>query len=923
MVHKKANRIVAAGVFFVSLVTYVVTLSPTVVFWDVGEFCAAAFSLQVPHPPGAPLFLIIARVASMIPFASDLAVRMHFVSAFASAVASMVLYLLAVRFILKWREQPQSVYDQIAVYGSSVIGALSLTFSPTFWFNAVEAEVYGMSMFFVSGIMWLGLRWYDSASEERGDMYLLLILYIVGLSVGVHLLALLALFPVMLLYYHKHYDLSIKTLLGFGASALVIFGVIYVGVVKALPSLLDGEFSGMKSEFFIYLPFLLLGAAVYGVYESARRHQRILHVALLSFLFIVLGYSTYAVVYVRANAKPPMNENDPSTMARLVSYINREQYGEAPLVNRRWNTEPEQRAAHQKYASDMDYFLKYQLNHMYLRYFGWNFVGSEGDFKEAGVDWKRLYGIPLFLGLFGAYYHWRRDWKMASIATTAFLVLGLALVVYFNMQEPQPRERDYFYVGSFFIFSMWIGIGVLGIVDWVKQKFQASGGHVITGYGILLLAFVLVPANMFRTNFHEANRTGNYVAWDYSYNLLQSCDQDAVLFTNGDNDTFPLWYLQDVEGIRRDVRIVCLSLLNTNWYIRQLKHEQPYGSKKLAMMIPDAEIENIGPREFEPRVIKLPVPGEVMKRYEIEGMAGMVTLKEKGIPPADTISFMMQNTLQYGSTKAIRVQDLMVFDIVASSNWERPIYFAMTVSPDGQIGLRDYLQLEGLAFRLIPKKGSTYWASLNEPRMRTQLFTDVEKPSKTASPGYRWRGLDNSKTYFDEDVRRLMTNYRQAFGLLAQHYANTPGQDAKVVETLDRMEKLIPRQVIGMDYRTKIYVSNLYNIAGKKDRFMELNGELINELKPIVEMGKAEPLSYDNPYVVLMQVYESMQKFDEALKLVDQIRVVYSKEPGIEQSVGQIRARLLAEQRSVQKDTVAASGASKTPAQKLSQGKGK
>lgn len=923
MVHKKVNRMVALGVFFVALATYVVTLSPTVVFWDVGEFCAAAFSLQVPHPPGAPLFLLVARVASMIPFASDMAVRMHLISGFTSAIACMILYLLAVRFILKWREQPQTTYDRIVVYGSAVIGALSMAFSRTFWFNAVEAEVYGMSMFFVSGIIWLGLRWYDRAGEDRGDVYLLLIFYIVGLSVGVHLLALLALFPVMLLYYHRHYNFSIPTFLVLGGVALAVFAVVYLGVVKALPSMLDGEFAGTKNEIFTFLPFILIGAAFYGIYESIQRKSRILNVVLLSFLFIVLGYSTYALVYVRANAKPPMNENDPSTPARLVSYINREQYGEAPLINRRWNNEPEQRAAHQKYASDMDYFLKYQLDHMYLRYFGWNYVGSEGDFKEAGVDWKQLYGIPLFLGLLGAFYHWRRDWKMASVATTAFLVLGLALVIYFNMQEPQPRERDYFYVGSFFIFSMWISIGVLGIVDWVKERFQASRGYALSGYGVLTLAFLLVPVNMFRTNYHQADRTGNYVAWDYSYNLLQSCAPDAVLFTNGDNDTFPLWYLQDVEGIRQDVRVVCLSLLNTNWYIRQLKHEQPYGSKKLSMMTPDVEIDNIEPRQFEPRVVKLPVPGDVMRQYSAEGTAGTINMNEKGSSVPDTISFFMQNTMQYGDVKAIRVQDIMVFDIIASSNWDRPIYFAMTVPPDGQIGLRDYMQLEGLAFRLTPKKGASYWANINESRMKAQLFTNLEKPSKSPALGYRWRGLDNKNTYFDEDVRRLMTNYRQAFGLLAQYYANSPGQNSKVVETLDRMEKLIPRHVIPMDYRTKIYVSNLYNVAGKTDAFRELNNEIIDELKPVVARGAADPLNYDNPYIVLMQVYESMRMFDEALKVVDQIQVVYKNERDIDQSIAQLRTRLLSEQMASRKDTLVASGTSKSGQPKQSPEKGK
>jgi hypothetical protein len=905
MGHKKVNRIVAGGVFLVSLVTYVVTLSPTVVFWDVGEFCAAAFTLQVPHPPGAPLFLLLARLASMVPFVADVAVRMHFISALASALTCGLLYLLSVNFIVMWRGEPASLYDRVVVYGSAVVGALSLTFSPTFWFNAVEAEVYGMSMLFVGGIIWLGMRWYQRAANKSGDMYLLFIAYIVGLSVGVHLLAILALFPVMLFYYFRNYEFSVPSLVKFGVVAVIVFGVVYPGVVKELPSLLDGEFGGAKSQIFTFIPLLLIAAAFYGLYYSIKRQHRTLNIAVLSFLLIVLGYSTYTTVYIRANAHPPMNENDPSTLARLVSYLNREQYGEAPLINRRWNNEPEQLAAQAKYASDLDFLWKYQLDHMYLRYFGWNFVGSEGDWKEAGVNWKQLYGIPLFLGLFGAFYHWRRDPKMAAVASATFIVMGLALVMYFNMQEPQPRERDYFYVGSFFIFSMWIGIGVLGAIDWVKQKIGTSGGYGLTGFGILILAFLVVPMNMLRTNFHQANRKGNYIAWDYSYNLLQTCDQDAVLFTNGDNDTFPLWYLQDVEGVRRDVRVVCLSLLNTSWYITQLKHQEPYGAKKVDISTPDAEIAGIGPRQYQPRIMKLPVPGEVMRRYSVEGTSATLQNKDKTADAPDTISFYMPNTLSYGNVKAIRVQDFMVYDIVMSTNWQRPIYFAMTVAPDGQIGLRDYLQLEGLALRLVPKKRTSMYANINEFRMKQQLFTDVQKPSKTPSFGYLWRGLNDSTTYFDEDIRRLMTNYRQAFLLLAQEYASTPGKSQTVLELLDRMEQVVPRNVIAEDFRTKIYEGNLYAAGGRTDKFDEICREIIAELKPIVDRGEVVPLSYDNPYLVLMQTYEQSKNYDEALKLVDVIRRLYSRERGIEQ-IEQVRQRLQAEKAVNQKnDSVA------------------
>ncbi|MCX6134104.1 MAG: DUF2723 domain-containing protein [Ignavibacteriales bacterium] len=906
MEHKKLNRVIAGGVFLVSLITYMATLSPTVVFWDVGEFSAAAFSLQVPHPPGAPLFLLLARLASMVPFVPDIAVRMHFVSGLASALSCGLLYLLSVKFIVTWRGIPGTTYDRIVVFGSAVVGALSLTFSPTFWFNAVEAEVYGMSMLFVSGIIWLGMRWYERADFKRGDMYLLFIAYLVGLAVGVHLLAILALFPVMLFYYFRYNEFSIPSFLKFGVAAMIIFGIIYPGVVKVLPSLLDGEFGGTKSELFTFMPIALIGAAFYGIYYSVKKQNRLLNLALLSFLLIILGYSTYTMVYIRANANPPMNENDPSTMARLVSYLNREQYGEAPLINRRWNTEPEQSAAAAKYAGDLDYFWKYQLNHMYLRYFGWNYVGSEGDFKDAGVNWKQLYGIPLFLGLLGAFFHWRRDPKMAAVASATFLVMGLALVVYFNMQEPQPRERDYFYVGSFFIFSMWIGMGVLGAIDWIKEKYKSNGSHEYMGYAVLVLAVLFVPVNMFRTNYHQADRKGNYVAWDYSYNLLQTCEQDAILFTNGDNDTFPLWYLQDVEGVRRDVRVVCLSLLNTSWYIKELKHREPYGAKKVPITTPDGDIEVIRPREFQPRVIKLPVPGEIMRKYSVEGTAATLDAKTKVQDVTDTMSFYMPNSLEFGKVKAIRVQDIMVFDIVASSNWQRPIYFAMTVSPDGQIGLKEYLQLEGLAFHLIPRKGTSLVSNINEPKMRAQFFTDIQNPSKTPAVGYRWRGLQDSTTYFDEDIRRLMTNYRQAFVLLSQYYANTPGMMSKVSEPLDRMEQVVPRKVIAMDYRTKIYVANLYAAAGRDDKFRLMCNEIVGELKPIVERGTAEPLSYENPYVVLLQTYETLHQYDDALKLVDVIRSTYPREQGIEQITGQLRARLMAEKSAAQqKDSLA------------------
>jgi hypothetical protein len=886
---KKLNRVVGLIVFAVSLVAYVKTISPTVVFWDVGEFCAAAFSLQVPHPPGAPLFLLLARLSSMIPIIPDTAVRMHILSAIASAVTCALLYFISVRFITMWRGLPQTTYDMVVVFGSSVIGALSLTFSKTFWFNAVEAEVYGLSMMFVSGIVWLSLRWYERAHKEGGDRYLLFIAYIIGLAVGVHLLAILAVFFVMMLFYYRYNEFSVQSLLKFGVVALVVFGIIYPGIVKELPSMLDGEIGGTRSGFFAYIPLALLVAAGFGVYYSTKKRNRILNIALLSFVLIILGYSTYATVFIRANAHPPMNENDPSTLSRLVSYLNREQYGSAPLIDRRWDNDPEKLRASEKYSSDMDFLLRYQLNHMYVRYHMWNYVGVAGDEKEATWSAKDFYFIPLFLGLFGLWYHWKKDWKMASVATAFFIVMGFALVLYFNMQEPQPRERDYFYVGSFLVFSIWIGMGVLGLIDLLKGRIAGFSKPQYISYGILAFGFVFVPANMLRVNYREANRTGNYSAWDYSYNLLQSCEQDAILFTNGDNDTFPLWYLQDVEGIRRDIRIVNLSLANTNWYIKQLKHERPYGALTVPISLPDDQIDVIRPVAFEPRTMTLPTTADVAKRFIPEGQSATL---DTSITNSGVLRWLMPNSIQIGNVKAIRAQDILVYDIIRTSNWQRPIYFAMTVGDDGKIGLREYMELRGIAFKFVPQRQPQYYANLNERSMVANLMSDVKTPSKTPTYGYLWRGLQDTTTYFDEDVRRLVSNYRNAYLALAVYYTNVANQPEKATTSLDRMDQLLPRRNFPMDARFKIDVVGFYNLTRDTAKSREYVRELIAELEPIVAKRQKEQISYYSNYIMLFTSYLGMDMYDKASELVNTLKQVYAGEQGVDGFLAQLTAQI-------------------------------
>lgn len=886
-----AKRIVALAVFIASLVVYSITGSPTVVFWDVGEFIAAAYLLQVPHPPGAPLFLLIGRMFGMIPFTPDIAVRMHFISELASALTVMLTFLIIVRFIQMFRSVPKTVSDQITVYGGAAVGALSLAFGKTFWFNALEAEVYGMSMLFMTLMLWLGLRWYERANWARSDVYLLLVAYLVGLAVGVHLLSILMVFMVLLLIYFRWYEFSISSFVKFGAAAVLVFGLIYPIVVKEFPSMLDGEFRGMKSQIFSYLPHALVLGALYGVWWSIQRSHRKLNVAFLAFLFIVLGYSTYVTVYIRANAQPPMNENDPSTIGRLVSYINRDQYGTQPFIQRRWDPDPEKQQNHQKYTSDFDYFWRYQMVHMYLRYFGWNYVGAAGDVKESGVDWRKLYGIPLFLGLLGAYYHWRRDKQMAFVNTSMFLLMGAILVLYFNMQEPQPRERDYFYVGSFLAFSIWIGIGVVGLIDLIREQLKQVEPSVPVAAGTVVLALLLVPANMIRVNFHEGDRRGNYLAWDYSYNLLQSVEQDGILFTNGDNDTFPLWYLQDVEGIRRDVRIVNLSLLNTNWYIKQLKHHQPYGAKKVPISTSDVDIERIGPIQWnEERQMELPVAPEVVRQYQ--GEVPGVSVLDTSIVNRGALRFTLGPTLVFGNVRALRVQDILVYDIIRTSNWERPIYFAMTVSDDGKIGLKDHMHLRGLAFKLTPRRGP-FWQNLDAKTIEAHLFSDVETPSKEPQLGYRWRGLQDPDHYFDEDSRRLvMSNYRNLFFTLSEHYIYTSREPDKGIRILDRMEEVIPRSVIGMDPGMLYRLGVVYSEAGRIDQAKALFREVVAAVEPRQDEYLREQLTQFNPIIVLFYSYMEISEFDKADGILKLFGTSYATQPGVQQAVQQLSMQL-------------------------------
>jgi hypothetical protein len=890
MTDKLAHRAIAALVFLSALTVYLLTLSPTVVFWDVGEFIAAAKMMQVPHPPGSPLFLLVARIAMMIPFAGDQAVRAHAVSAVGSAIGIMFVYLVCVRVIKNFLGKPESLVDKLAVYGGSVIGALSLAYGSTYWDNSIEAEVYGASMLFLAATMWLTMRWLERADNEGNEKYFLFIAYLVGLSLGVHLLQLLAIFPMLMIIYFKKYEFSGKSFARFGVVALAIFAVVYPGIVKYLPGMMDGEFGGKKSDAIAALPWLIIAAVCYGVYWSYKHRQKTLHVGLVSMLLILIGYTTYTSVLIRSNANPPMNENNPNNLARLTSYLGREQYGDQPFWPRRYSREPQHQGIYTNYSSEWDFMIRYQLNHMFFRYIGWNYIGSEGDYQDAGVSWKNTLAIPFLVGLLGLYYQFKKDRKMGLVFLTMFIIMGPVLALYQGQQDPQPRERDYFYVGAFFVYSVWIAIGVVAMVDYLKKYVQSPKAATLYAGAAVAVFALAIPINMARTNWSSTDRSGNYVAWDYSYNILQTCEKDAILFTNGDNDTFPLWYLQDVEGVRRDVRIVNLSLINTPWYIQQMKNKPYYPeAQAVPISLKDAQIERIQPIAWEARQMQIAVPREAYERYGVTDTAVINHGK---------IEFTMNNTLQFGPTKAIRVQDIMVQDIIFANQWKRPIYFAVTVGPDTKIGLDNYLWFHGLAWRLEPRKITDEERGMNPEVLEANLSHEPTGFSKTPQYGYKFRNIANPSVHFDENTSRLMINYRSLFIRMALYYSNVIKDNAKGIQALERMEEIVPRAKIPYGWELESDIAFLYRRLGREDRFNELAGDIEPVCKKLIETNQVNLNSYYNPYRILLEIYDARKEYSNSLDLLKGLTLLYPNDPGLKQRVSEVEAQAKAQQAS-------------------------
>ncbi len=913
------HRVSAAAVFLFSTIVFLLTVAPTISFWDAGEFITSAVTMGVPHPPGAPFFQLIGRMLSLLPIGDDLGFRVNLMSTFSSSLTVLFVYLVSMRFLRQWKGDPTTPLSAMTMILSAAAGALILSFSDTFWFNASEAEVYGIGMFFISVVVWIAVEWYYHVGVFDSERSLLLIAYLMGLSIGVHLLSLLALFFVFFLIYfrdRRREDISFKTLSIALTLMVVGFGLVYPGIVKYIPEFLGGD----ASRWFMLL--VLIGLIT--VVALKKLHPQLRMVA-LAVLLVTLGYSTYTLVPIRASQQPALNENAPATLEGLYSYLNRDQYGSYPLLKgpnyddrtrsingrkdvllpRRWSHEHV--AAYSKYSSDFDYFMQYQFGHIYMRYFLWNFVGRAGDIQEAPVTFlgeadgwsespgypNRYYAIPLILGLLGIWYHFKKDYRTGTATAVLFFVMGIGLVLYFNMAEPQVRERDYFFVGSFYVFALWAGIGIYGLVDSLMNK---TGKNEAIGLGLAGLLFIAAPINMLAENYQTHDRHYNYVAFDYAYNLLQSCEQDAILFTGGDNDTFPVWYLQYAAGIRRDVRVVNLSLLNTEWYSKQLKNEMPYGAKTVAMSYTDTELSALRPVQWDARRISVPLDPEKIAQSSLADVPQVQRAIASQMPSALEFSVPATYTDPAG-TKGIRIQDILIIDILNNNFNDRPIHFALSTAPNDRVGLENHLIVEGLTYRVSPvnfgNRGGRYYQAMNIDGTVKHLTELRQEPDSNRAYGFMFRELANPNINLDEASTKMIFSFRALYMGLAQIMAQENGDVDGAKAVLDKMEEVMPSEYHRFDKSLRTDLANFYIMVGDTAEYLKI-GEDMEEYF-IGQLDTDDPGNNPtgrNAYIFLLNYYDAAGRYEDGINLLRRLQGMYPADQGIQEQINALQRKM-------------------------------
>lgn len=946
MMYKKLDVLLGWLVFAFASLVYILTTEPTVSFWDCGEYIATACKLQVGHPPGAPFFQLMGRFFSLFAFGdTSLIARMvNSMSALSSSGTILFLFwsitMLARKLVAPGREPERA--EMLVIFGSALVGSLAYTFSDSFWFSAVEGEVYAMSSFFTALVFWAMLRWERVADEPYSWRWLLLIAYLIGLSIGVHLLNLLAIPAIAFIYYFRKYEASSKGILKTLSISIILLALTLFGIIPWIVKL-AGYFElffvnslGFPFDVGTVVYFLLLGGGiVFGLRWAVTRHKQVVYVSILGFLFLLIGYSSFFLLVVRSNANTPIDENNPENAIALLAYLNREQYGSTPLFKgpyfnapvvdrkdgnpvytkdrrsgryeitderknnvpvydprfvtifpRMWNSQSSSYIRNYKEWSEMKgnpveimspdgkreveyvptfrenlrYFFRYQVNYMYFRYFMWNFAGRQNDRQGFGGpldgNWisgislfdqgrvgpqtdlpdsqqsmamNKFYLLPLLLGLAGFFFQINRNYRDGIIVGLLFFMTGLAIVLYLNQHAFQPRERDYAYAASFYAFAIWIGLGVLALWEGLRRLMKSLPAGILAS----VVSLLAVPVMMGAQGWDDHDRSGRYTALEVAINYLESCAPNAILFTNGDNDTFPLWYAQEVEGIRTDVRVVNLSLLNTDWYIdmvtRKAYDSDPvpfslsvdqYRNGSLDMMyFLDREdfkgytnlTELFGVLHSNPDRLKMSTQFGMIdyfptRRFEIAVDSAKVVAN--GTVHPDDAHLIVPKVQWTVKGSAIQKNTLMMLDLMAHFNWDRPVHFTITTGSEAYIGLEEYFQMDGLTYRLVPIR-----TPQSEDGEVGRINTDIMYTNLMEK--FRLDMRDTSIFWAVDHVRMAM-NMRNTYGRLALTLARE-GDTERAIEVADFLIEAIPDASVDYNF-FMIPVAQAYYEAGAPDK---------------------------------------------------------------------------------------------------------
>lgn len=978
MNYRKINNLVGWITGGIALIVYLKTMEPTASFWDCGEFLSCAYKLEVGHSPGAPFFMLLQRLFAMFSGGSALtggpstnaAWFINSLSAVMSALTILFLFWTITHFAKKLTVNGNAEPDgsQLAIIiGSGLVGALAYTFSDTFWFSAVEAEVYATSSFFTAVTFWAVLKWEHVADNKYADRWLVLIAYLIGISVCVHLLNLLTIPAIAMVYYFKRYEASTKGTIVAFVLGCVVLAFVQFGVIQYIPRIASGFDILFTNSF--GLPFdvgsvvfllIVTGLLIFLLSYAKKKNIQVLHTGILCIIFIIIGYSSYFVAIIRSRADVPIDMTNPDNPISFLDYVNREQFGQQPLLygpyftsnytaldtSRKQYTQTkingkdyyqivgkktdviygvDQNGVNQSHVfpriydsndpnhvnfyrnflglgktdeptgmDNIKYFIGYQMNWMWFRFFMWNFAGRQNDIEGqcdpgrgnwisgipmidklrglgdislmgAGTTtsdaYNKLYMLPFILGIFGIIFQFNRNKKDGIIVLTLFFFTGIAIGIYLNMPPLQPRERDYAFAGCTYTFAIWIGLGVLMVHQWFKKLSQGP----VAAYGATALCLVAVPSLMAKVEWNDHDRSHKTLANAVAHNTLSCCAPNAVLFTFGDNQTYPLWYAQEVEGFRRDVRIINTSLLGIDWYIDQLNyrvndadavpmiwkkddyigdHHNYIGYSKNPQLPADKffnltdicnfmnskDPANMGSRGDE-AMNYMPT-----RNFFVPSLSREDLIKNGLLAASDTTHISTEMKFVYPKTTAFK-NDLAILNIiaaVANQGWKRPLYFDAGLRQGDYGGTGEFMHMEGLVYRLLPYK------FVDVQKVNTQLLGSINTDkSYDMFMKFTYGGAERNDVYFDEPNRHEFVTYRMDASFLANQLI-ADGHKDKAVQVLDKVLNGITEHSYWYDY-TGYFLASSYYRAGALDKAKMLTDKIVKNAEDDINWVNSLP----------------------------------------------------------------------------------